>query len=402
MESIPGVVMISSVFHPSIGGAQRVVLETGRQLRECGVPVFVVTRHHRGLPRYEEVSGLPTYRVGRGDAGRVAAALSYILGALWLLWRLRGRYRVLHCHQMISPMTIGLIARGLLRRPLVIMPHRSGEIGDVGVLTRRRPVTGRLRLAAARRWGDAFVCISPAIRAELHAIGVPEPRLWAIPNGVDVDRMRPVSAERRTALRRELGLPDVPLGIFTGRLAPEKGLDLLIAAWPTLVASVPDACLLLVGAGQQRASLAAQARRLNIADRIIFLGSRDDIALLLQASNVFILPSSAEGLPVALLEAQACGLPCVATAVDGTIQVIEDGKNGRLVPPGDLGALVRALIEAFTSPKAKAWGRRARAEIHRQFALNAVVAQYLELYRALSPEFAALAPPAEMLKAREL
>lgn len=383
-----GVAMISSVFYPSIGGAQRVVLDTGRLLRERGLIVFVVTRHHRGLRRYEEVEGMPTYRVGFGDAGKAAAAISYILGALWLLWRLRGNYAVLHCHQMISPMTIGLIARGLLRRPLVIMPHRSGDIGDIGVLTYRRPVTGRARLAAARRWGDAFICISPAITAELRALGVPEARLWEIPNGVDAQRLYPVSARRRSALRHELGVPDVPLAIYTGRLVPEKRLDVLVAAWPEVVAGVPDACLLLVGAGQERARLAAQARQLGVADRVIFCGQRDDVTPLLQAANVFILPSAAEGLPVALLEAQACGLPCVATAVDGNIQLVQDGVNGRLVPPGDRMALALALVEAFEPDQARAWGRRGRHQIVGRFMLGAVIERYLEMYRALSPAFA--------------
>jgi glycosyltransferase involved in cell wall biosynthesis len=397
-----GVAMISSVFYPSIGGAQRVVLETGRLLRERGVSVFVVTRHHRGLRRFEEVEGMPTYRVGFGDAGKAAAAITYILGAIWLLFRLRGHFTVLHCHQMISPMTIGLIARALLHRPLVIMPHRSGDIGDIGVLTRRRPVTGRLRLAAARRWGDAFICISPAIRAELQSLGVPDARLWEIPNGVNVERMRPVTPQRRSALRRELGLPDVPLAIFTGRLAPEKRLDVLVAAWPQLVARVPDACLLLVGAGPERAGLAAQARRLLVADRIIFYGQCDDVTPLLQASNVFILPSAAEGLPVALLEAQACGLPCVATDVDGNTEVVQDGVNGRLVPPGDRVALGRALIEAFTLSQAQSWGRRGRDHILSQFTLNAVVDRHLQMYRAISPHFARLERPAEPLAEREV
>lgn len=391
MGSEAGVAMISSVFYPSIGGAQRVVLETSRQLRARGVEVFVVTRHHKGLAHREELDGVSVYRVGSGDAGKAVAAISYILGALWLLWQLRARFAVLHCHQMISPMTIGLLARMLLRRPLVIMPHRSGEIGDIGVLTTRRPVTGHMRLSAARRWGDAFVCISPAIKEELAAIGVPDARLWAIPNGVDVDRMRPVAPRKRTDLRHELGLPDVPLAIFCGRLAPEKGLDSLVAAWPTVAAGVPDACLLLVGAGDQRAALAAQARKLKIADRVIFYGPRDDVTPLLQAANVFVLPSSAEGLPVAMLEAQACGLPCVATAVDGNTQVVRDGQNGRLVPPGDVNALARGLIEAFTAPRARQWGRRGRDQILGQYALPAVVTQYLELYRSLSPQFAAVA-----------
>ncbi len=380
--------MIVSVFYPSIGGAQRVVLETGRGLRARGVDAFVVTRHHRGLARYEEVAGLPTYRVGRGDAGKAVAALSFILGALRLLWRLRARYEVLHCHQMISPMTVGLLARALAGRPLVIMPHRSGPIGDIGVITRRRPLTGRLRLAAARRWGDAFVCISPAIAAELRAAGVPAARLWPIANGVDLERLRPVGSARRAELRHLLGLPAGPLAIYAGRLAPEKGLDVLLAAWPAVLREAPDAYLLLAGAGEQRQALEAQAARLGLGRRVIFAGARDDVAPLLQAADLFVLPSYAEGLPLALLEAMACGLPVVATAVDGTAELVQDGVTGRLVPPHDTEALARGLVEGLASPAAPAWGERGRGLVVRQYGLAQIVGQHLELYRALAPRFA--------------
>lgn len=383
-----GVAMVASVFYPSIGGAQRVVLETGRMLRARGVDVFVVTRHHRGLARYEEVQGLPTYRVGRGDAGKALAALSFILEAALLLWRLRARYEVLHCHQMISPMTVGLLARLLARRPLVVMPHRSGPIGDVGVLTRTRPLTGRPRLLAARRWVDAFVCISPAIAEELRAIGVPAARLWPIANGVDLDRLRPVDAARRAALRGELGLPAGPLAVYAGRLVPEKGLDVLLAAWPAVLRELPTAHLALVGEGEQRAALEAQAAGLGLGGQVSFTGGRDDVAPMLQAADLFVLPSYAEGLPVALLEAMACGLPAVATAVDGTVEVLEDGVTGWLVPPGDAAALARGLAAGLGSADAPARGERGRAQVARRYSLEQVVARYLDLYRAVAPRFA--------------
>ncbi|MFO7166543.1 MAG: glycosyltransferase family 4 protein [Chloroflexota bacterium] len=393
------VAMITSVFYPSIGGAQRVVLDTARQLRARGVEVLVVTRHHRGLARYEEVRGLPTYRVGWGDAGKALAAISFILGALWLLWRLRRRYDVLHCHQMISPMTIGLLARALFRCPLVVMPHGSGDFGDVSLLTRRRPLTGRLRLAAAARLADAFVCISPAIRAELLSVGMPAARLWDIANGVDLEHFRPVTPDQRRALRSALGLPDGPLAIYAGRLSPEKGVDVLLAAWPATLQQVPDARLLLVGSGAQQAALEEQARRLGVAERVIFAGGCDDVAPFLQAADLFVLPSYSEGLPVALLEALACGLPCVATSTDGAAQVLQDGLTGRLVPPGDPAALARALAEALTAPDLRVWGERGRSHVARQYALEDVVGRYLAMYRAVSPAFAA-APPAALQRDR--
>ncbi len=383
MQALRGVAIITSVFYPSIGGAQRVALDTGRLLRARGVDAFVVTRHHRGLARYEEVAGLPTYRVGAGDAPKALAALSFILGALALLWRERGRYDLLHCHQMISPMSVGLLARGLAGRPLVVMPHRSGPIGDIGVLTLRRPLSGRLRLLAARRWGDAFVCISPAIAEELRGVGVPEPRLWMIANGVDTGRLRPAEPAERAGLRRANGLPEGRLAIFSGRLVAEKGLDVLLAAWPAVLAAVPAARLLLVGDGDRRAALESQARRLGVAGQVHFLGASDDVGPLLRAADLFVLPSYAEGLPVALLEAMACRLPAVATDVDGTRDLIDDGVTGRLVPAGAPARLAAGLIEGLSSPAAAGWAERGRAAVVRHYGLDEVIDRYLAMYREL-------------------
>ena len=378
-----GVAMISSVFYPSIGGAQTVILDVGRKLQARDVPVLVVTRHYQGLARYEEVGGLPTYRVGSGDSNKAIAALSFIQGAVQVLAQQQHRYHVLHCHQMISPMTIGLMAKALVRKPLVVMPHRSGDIGDIGILTQRRPVTGRVRLAAARQQTDAFVCISKAIHDELRGIGVPETRLWDIVNGVDMQRFQPTSAEQRATLRQEFGLPACPLVLFTGRLVPEKGIDVLLRAWPAVLQHVPDARVVLVGAGEQQPQLEALARQQGIASRVVFAGGSDNVAPYLRAVDAFVLPSYAEGLPVALLEAMACGLPCVGTVIDGTRNLIEDGTSGRLVPAGDVHALAQGLVEALTSPAAPEWGRQARQRVSRDYSLDAVADTYVNMYTAL-------------------
>lgn len=378
-----GVAMISSVFYPSIGGAQTVILDVGRKLQARNVNVIVVTRHYRGLARYEEVGGLPTYRVGRGDSNKAVAALSFIQGATQLLVQQRQRYDILHCHQMISPMTIGLLAKAFVHKPLVVNPHRSGEIGDIGVLTRRRPVTGRLRIAAARQHADAFLCISPAIHAELRGVGVAEDKLWDVTNGVDTARFCPAMPAERAALRQSLGLPARRLAIFTGRLVAEKGLDVLLRAWPEVLQQVPDAHLVLVGDGDQRATLEAQAQQLGMAARVTFAGGSTQIADFLRAADAFVLPSYAEGLPVALLEAMACGLPCVGTAIDGTRQLIDDGVRGRLVAPGDAAALARGLTEALAGSQAHNWGSQARHYVCAHYSLDAVAEAYMHMYATL-------------------
>ena len=379
-----GVVMIAGVFYPSIGGAQTHTLRLSQKLKARGIDVMVVTRHHKGLARYEEIGGIPTYRVGNESSSKAAAALSFIAGALRVLRAQRRHYHVLHCHQMISPMTIGLLARQITDAALVVNPHRSGPIGDMGILTLRRPITGRLRIAAVRRWCDAFVCISQSIKDELAKAGMRPERLWDIVNGVDLNHFKSVEAEKRSTLRQSLNLPSGPLVIFTGRLVREKGVDVLINAWPQVQQQVPDAHLIIVGEGDKRAELEAQVQRLNLNAQVLFLGGCDDVTSYLQTADVFVLPSYAEGLPVSLLEAMACGLPCVATAVGGTLQLIEDGVTGRAVAVGDPAALASGLVEALTTPDAGDWGAQAHQLIAESYSLDAVAEKYITMYETIT------------------
>jgi glycosyltransferase involved in cell wall biosynthesis len=371
-----GVAMVINVFPPSIGGAQTHTLRACQELKQLGVPALVVTRHHPGLARYEELGGVPTYRVGRSSRLKALAALSYILGALQVLIAQRRRYDVLHCHQMVSPMTIGLLGRLLLRKPVVVNPHRSGSIGDIGVLTLRRPISGRLRIAAARRWSGAFVSISRDVHQELRGAGIAEAKIWDISNGVSLDHFHPLAAEQRTALRARLGLP-------SGRLSYAKGLDVLLDSWARVLQAVPDAQLALVGAGDEQAALEAQAQTRGIRERVHFMGGQADVTPFLQTADVFVLPSRTEGLPVALLEAMACQLPCVATAVGGNVDVLRDAVNGRLTPSEDAVALAHALIDALTNPAAAAWGEQARLHITQHCSLRAVAERYIEMYTTL-------------------
>jgi len=373
-----GVAMVMHDFYPSVGGAQTHTLALSRALRARGVDVMVVTRPYPGAASYEEVEGIPTYRVGV-SGGRAIAGWSYLIAGLAVLLRERRRYQILHCHQMISPMTLALMGRALPGKRLVINPHGRGPRGDVAKITRLRPLTGKLRVAAALLWGDAFVAIARDIHHELRTMGVPEARIWDIPNGVDVERFAPATPAERQALRRNLHLPDTPLIMFAGRFTVAKGLDILLNAWAQRDAVLADARLVLVGDGELRERLVQQAHSLGLDRSVIFTGSTTDTAPYLRAADAFVLPSRTEGMPVALLEAMACGLPCIATRVGGSAELIDDEQNGRLIAPEDVDALVRALPEALSMP---VWGERARQRIVERYAMDAVAQRYIGLYEA--------------------
>lgn len=378
-----GVAMIASIFHPSVGGIQTHTLRLSRKLRQKGVDAFVVTRPQNNRPSYEEIQGVPTYRVGIRRGGRALTATCYILEGLRLLAAQRGRWQIAHAHQMVSPMSLGLLAKSFLGNRLIINPHLGGKLGDVVTLQDERPLTGRFRLAAAVKLADAFVTISDEIRRELDSLGIEGDRIWEIPNGVDVEHFRPLQPGRRRRLREALNLPDGWLVGFAGRLTHQKGLDVLLEAWRRVVSARRDAQLILIGSGEELPNLFKQADSLGLERSVHFVGECSDVAPLLQACDAFVLPSRSEGLPVALLEAMAVGLPVVATKIDGIRYVLEDGVTGGLVPPDDPMALSNRLLEAADGARVQSWGERARRHVEAHYSLDVVAEQYVAMYEKI-------------------
>ncbi len=384
MEKL-GVRMIHIEFHPLLGGAQAHSLRLSRYLQSQGVDVEVITRHYPGLPFYEEVDGIPVHRMPIYNRSKVGASLSFTANALARLVRERDRYQVIHSHEMLSPMTVGLFGRALTGAKLVINPHSGGFLGDVYKLQHRRKVTGGVRLAWARRSGDAYISISKQIHDELLSVGIPRERIHHIPCAVETGHYHPLDTEQRQALRAQLGLPDGLLACYTGRLAVEKGLDVLLHAWAIASPHFGKASLLLVGDGEQRASLVALARELKLNGSVRFIEAVPDTAPYLQACDWYVQPSFREGLPLAMLEAMACELPVLATNVGGISDLLQDHQNGLLAPPHDAAMLAEGLLEvASRLDLRRALGEQARRDVRGYCDLSKIGEAHLELYYRLA------------------
>lgn len=214
---------------------------------------------------------------------------------------------------------------------------------------------------------------------------LPDSRVVTIYNGIDTDQFRPrlPAAEAR----RLLGLPDDPglvwLGTI-GRLDRAKGQADLIAAVSLLASDFPALRLMVAGTGPLRGELEAQAARLGVADRIHWLGFRNDIPLILDAVDVFAFPSVCEALGYALLEAMATEKPCVASAVGGIPEVIADGETGFVTPPRDPSALAGAIRGLLESPELRhRFGLAGRRRVLDVFNLKTMQTKTIGLYRTL-------------------
>jgi len=170
--------------------------------------------------------------------------------------------------------------------------------------------------------------------------------------------------------------------IVVAKLMEQKGHVFLLRALPPLLERYPDLHVLLVGDGPLRGALTAMIAGLQGRARVHLAGNRGDVSDLLAASDLFVLPSLWEGLPMALLEAMASGLPAVVTRVSGTAEVVVDGESGLLVPAGDIERLRAAIGMVLGDPdRARRMGRAARERVERSYSARAQAVRHSELYR---------------------
>jgi glycosyltransferase involved in cell wall biosynthesis len=278
---------------------------------------------------------------------------------------------VVHGYQW-RPSLVGAIVARIARVPLAFASKRS-LTGDDARAKRAWRVIGR-RV-------DTLVVNAEAIRAEAEAHGVAT--RWAvIPSGVDVARFRksPAGPEAKASLGLD---PARPVIGTVGRLEERKGHDDLLAATRGLLerANGLRPQLLLVGDGALRSRLVAQAAAFGIADSVCFAGRITDVRVPLAAMDVFVLPSNAEGMSNALLEAMAAARPVVATAVGGTREVLDGEERGVLVPARDPDALGRALLDLLHDrERARRLGESARRWVERELSADAMVRRLEQLY----------------------
>ena len=365
--------MLSHGYYPRIGGVERQLAAVVPLLQARGVEPYVLTRRLRGTQRFETVGGAPVYRLPV-PGPKPLASLTFTLSALPLIKRLNPD--LIHAHELISPATTAIAARKLFGIPVVATVHGSGLSSDVLRLKRR--FLGKTRLKILCREIAAFCVISAVIDRELATEGVPVQKRISIPNGVDTGRFAPLAPAQKKALRSRLALPaEARIVIFVGRLAPEKRVDLLTGIWRSVRQAVPRALLLILGSGPEEAGLKQRA-----SDGVLFLGSQPDVTPYLQAADLFVLPSAAEGLSLALLEALACGLPAIATSVGGNPEVIRHLETGWLTPPDDPPALTEAIVTLLEDEKLQSKLREnARAHAVQNYSLVKMADRLLDLYR---------------------
>ena len=270
------------------------------------------------------------------------------------------------------------------RVPLVVTAHSLfGEHSEETIYGLMAP---NLRAA------DRVIAVGEHIAEQAVSLGVARDRVSVIRSGVDVERFRPrdrVQARRRLSIGENIGEHD-PVVLFVGNLEPRKQVDVLLHALRCVRQRLPNTRLFIVGSGQsagaedQTERLLGLRRDLDLEDAVTFVGRVDDEQLLdyYAAANMFALPSSSEAQGIVALEAMACALPVVATAVGGLLGTIRDGQTGFLVPSGLVDPLAERLVEVLQdTQRAESIGAAARQSVERDFSWPRTVERTIQVYR---------------------
>ncbi len=370
--------LLTRRYPPHIGGAERVLAALAEALAGEGAEVTVYTSRLgvEHLPTREEV------RQARGSVviRRLGTSRMRFIGT-WLY--MRNLRRALECdppdlayvsmlkHDAYVAVSVGM-ERGF---PVVLRPEGAGATGDVAW---QRWGRGGARIASRCRQADALVAISKPVKEELRRAGYEASRIVELPNGVPIPK---------SPWARRPGWKEAPRAVFVGRLAPEKGLDVLMDSWPAVRAAFPGASLTLWGDGPERAALVERAADRGLGDSARFPGATADPESALREADLFVLPSREEGMSMSLLEAMAIGLPLVASAIPGNRRLIDDFRTGRLAAPGDPGALSAAIVEQWNDyDRAIHMARAARKEATLHYSITSVAQKHLKLFNRLIAE----------------
>jgi sugar transferase (PEP-CTERM/EpsH1 system associated) len=358
------------------GGAERVAMNIADGLRGTAVKSSICSTVPATSMKTELAPDIPLYELARrpGNDPRF----------VWQLYQLlkRERPHILQTHSW-GTLCEGLIAARMAGVPVVVhLEHGTLQTKNYQLRVQRWAWqrTDRL-LAVCSQLGDRMA----------RTVSVPRGSIHVIRNGVDVKRFE---GHHRNVARLRLGLPSDALVIGTaGRLAEVKDHESLLKALAILSTGGLPAFCLIAGEGPLKSTLESRIKALGLAERVRLLGHRADIEAVLAALDMFVLSSRSEGLPMAILEAMASGLPVISTRVGGVEEVMEDGRTGLLVEPGSAEQLARAIGRLARDRDCRArMGAAGRARARRDLSLEAMVANYERLYWEVAKERQILEP----------
>lgn len=383
------VCIVSPLFNPAIGGPGRQAFIMARHLGKKGIDISVIARRLSGVKNETADVGVyyvPTisphvHNLSEFSMKNLLISLSFSFGAMMKLFRLRKCFEIVQFNGASLPLLVSLPLLKLLGKEVVAQTTGGRGGKEAGGLDGffLKPL-----IVAIFRHADRFIAISEDIEKRLLKEGFVRERVTKIPNGVDTDVFCHMNVTEQELFRNKFGLKGKKVFLCSGRLVKGKGLELLLKAMVDVVKFNKDVMLVLIGDGELEDRLKDMVRVLMLENFVRFDGLVENVHEYLNASDIFIFPSLSEGMPNSLLEAMACGLPVIASKIGGVVDVVEDGKSGILVEPGDISGLSTAMIRLLKDAELRQrLGAEARRRIVEGFSIDRIADEYIKLYEGL-------------------
>jgi glycosyltransferase involved in cell wall biosynthesis len=393
--------IFTETYYPVVGGGETQARQLAEGLSARNFQAIVLTRRtdpsQKKVESYGAVTVFRLPPVGRQHWKK----WGLLLTGFPALIRFREEYHIILVSGFRVIGAAAVLASLILGKVCILKADNNGEMSGgffTGGLARTGLKTGsfpvslflKIRNVLLRR-ADAFVAVSSDIQNEFIQQGIrPSQKIHRIPNSVDNSLFRPVSASEKREIRNQLDISGkTKLVIFTGRLVSYKGLPMLLRVWERIREKHPNAGLVLVGGGSLdihncETELRDYVQIRNLQESVFFAGEVHNVHTYLQASDIFVFPTEKEAFGISLIEAMACGLPVIATAVGGLKDILEHGKNGWVVRAGDEDGLHQALHRMLSDPVlAESLGQTARQTVQERYSAQQVTQAYVDLFKKL-------------------
>jgi len=367
------ILVLANVPPGLVGGAEVQALNLARQWAASGHSVLVAGYANQPF----ETKNLSIIRIRTFRLHRALRAASYAVSTLWLLWRNRKKFDVIYCRFLNEQAFVASFAKIIFRlhQPVIACPACASTGGDVSYIS-RSPLK-HFWTWLLRNGLTAINAMSLQIEQEVISLGINNVLVSRIPNGVILPALNPAKPDCDRKVRF----------LFVGRLADQKGIDILLLAASHLKNKQAILRIDIIGDGPLRSVITAQIRNLGLVDFVQIVGHLppDEVSRQLHLAEAFVLPSRYEGMSGALLEAIAHGLPAIVTRVSGSEEIIDD-DIGWLVPTNDEEALAEAIREALDLGHGglHEMGKRARKKAEIEFDIERISVKYLELFMQLT------------------
>lgn len=374
------VAMVINRYYPFVGGNETQCKLLSEELTIMGTNVMVITTHLREARIHENMNGINVYRVLPPVLFNKIMFIPTTLFCNFFLFLFliikRKEYDIIHAHQAVWYALGAVITAKLLRKKCIIKVSGSGPSGNMAFWSKSK--FGSLAVTILKK-ANCIISLSEEINHELAQTGIHD-NIITIHNGVKIELNKKYESDSKM---NDLRKRYQNIAIYVGRLSKEKGVDILLKAWDEVRKQEYQGALVIIGDGPLRRNLELYSRT-NLIDSIFFMGEQHNVVPYLQSSDIFILPSRAEGMSNALLEAMSVGLPCIASNIGGNIKLIKNKETGLTFESENPQSLVQCIIEMFQKKDlALELGNNAKEFIKKDFLIQVIATQYIKLYYGL-------------------